>query len=157
MRNNGIDVEQVMEEVNRAIASPHTLLADFWKEKRPTAPCVSFLYPPHSRTLRVNLDMVSRNWEVDPEFEVGSRRRVAGRLVIAFKKLTRGLLRWYVNPIVHQIRKFNMLVTRTLFDLANNLDEVSGRVIELEKQEVERRLKELEQKISRLEDGSASS
>jgi hypothetical protein len=109
MQNKGIDVEQVMEEVNRAVAAPHTLLADFWAAERPASPNVSFLYPPHSRSLAVNLDMVSRNWEIDPEFEIGSRRRGVGGVVVTIKKFTRGFLRWYINPIVHQVRKFNML------------------------------------------------
>lgn len=153
MQNKGIDVEQVMEEVNSAVAAPHTLLADFWAEERPQAPNVAFLYPPYSRSLQVNLDMVSRNWEIDPEFEIGSRRQALGGLVVALKKLTRGFLRWYINPIVHQVRKFNMLVTRTLHDLANNLEDASARLSEIEKLEAERRLAELEERLSRLEGG----
>lgn len=153
MQNKGIDVEQVMEEVNRAVAAPHTLLADFWAAERPASPNVSFLYPPHSRSLAVNLDMVSRNWEIDPEFEIGSRRRGVGGVVVTIKKFTRGFLRWYINPIVHQVRKFNMLVTRTLHDLANNVEEASDRLADLEKVEAERRLAELEERLSRLEGG----
>lgn len=153
MKNKGIDVEQIMEEVNRAVAAPRTLLGEFWQEERPQSPNVSFLYPPYSRTLRVNLDMVSRNWEIDSEFELGSRRRGVGGLVVGIKKMTRGFLRWYINPIVHQVRKFNMLVTRTLHDLANNLDDVSERVEALEGSETERRLAELEEKVNRLEGG----
>jgi hypothetical protein len=151
--DKGIDVEQVMEEVNRAVAAPQTLLADFWRDDRPQAPNVAFLYPPYSRTLHVNLDMVSRNWEIDSEFELGSRRRGIGRFVVGIKRMTRGFLRWYINPIVHQVRKFNMLVTRTLHDLSNNLDEVSGRVAQIEAAEAERRLAALEEKVSRLEGG----
>lgn len=147
----GIDVEQVMEEVNLAVAAPHTLLADFWAEERPQAPNLAFLYPPHSKTLEVNLDMVSRNWEIDPEFEVGTRRRAGGAAVVAFKRLTRSLLRWYINPIVHQVRKFNMLVTRTLNDLANNLADVSDRLAALEKAAPESRLDALEESVARLE------
>jgi hypothetical protein len=40
---------------------------------------------------------------------------------------------------VHQVRKFNMLVTRSLLDVSNNLEELSDRVGTLE-----RRLEELE-------------
>lgn len=130
--NKGIDVEQVMGEVNRAVAAPETLLADLWKEERPQAPSLAFLYPPHSKSLRVNLDLVSRNWEVDSEFELGSRRKMTGGVAVAFKGAERKLLRWYINPIVHQIRKFNMLVTRTLFDIGNNLASLEDRVKKLE-------------------------
>ncbi len=153
MQAKGVDVDVVMEEVNRAVAAPDTLLAEFWKEQRVASPNLAFLYPPYSKTLVVNLDMVSRNWEIDPEFELGSRRRLVGRLVVAFKRAARSGLRWYINPIVHQVRKFNMLVTRTLHDLANNLDEVSGRVAELEKSEADERIRALEERLDRLEKG----
>jgi hypothetical protein len=149
----GIDVEQVMEEVNRAVAAPQTLLAEFWQEERPAFPNVAFLYPPLSKTLHVNLDLVSRNWEIDSEFELGSKRRGVGKLLVKVKVLTRGFLRWYINPIVHQVRKFNMLVTRTLHDLSNNLDDVSDRVDRLEQAETERRIAELEERLSRLQGG----
>lgn len=133
MPEKGVDVEQVMEEVNRAVAAPHTLLAEFWKEEGPRSPNLAFIYPPHSKTLQVNLDLVSRNWELDSEFELGSERRGVSRLVVLFKKAVRRMLRWYINPIVHQERKFNMLVTRTLFDVSNNLEELDRRVLLLEK------------------------
>lgn len=132
MLKKGMDVEQVMEEVNRAVAAPETLLADLWKEKRPRAPNLSFLYPPYSKTLEINLDHVAHNWEIDSEFEIGSKRRVIGGLVVALKRVIRLSISWYINPIVHQIRKFNMLVTRTLFDIGNNLDEMNDRIRALE-------------------------
>ena len=153
MKNKDIDVEQVMEQVNEAVAAPSTLLADFWREERPASPNLSFINPPYSKSLAVNLDMVSRNWEIESEFELGTRRRALGGIAVAVKKLTRSLTRWYVNPVVHQVRKFNMLVTRTLYDLANNLEALSERLEAVEKQDASRRLAELEERVSRLEDG----
>lgn len=133
MPEKGVDAGQVMEEVNRAVAAPHTLLAEFWKEEGPRSPNLAFIYPPCSRTLQVNLDLVSRNWEIDSEFELGSQRKGMAKLVVAFKKAVRRMLRWYINPIVHQERKFNMLTTRTLFDIGNNLEELEKRISLLEK------------------------
>lgn len=133
MSEKGVNVEQVMEEVNRAVAAPHTLLDDFWKGEGPRPPNLAFLYPPCSKTLQVNLDLVSRNWEIDGEFELGSRRRGVAGLIVAFKQTVRKLLRWYINPIVHQERKFNMLVTRTLCDIANNLEAMEQRIAGLER------------------------
>lgn len=153
MIEKDIDVDQVMESVNRAVAAPDTLLADFWKEERPKAPNLAFLYPPYSKSLQVNLDLVSRNWEIDSEFELASSRRAVGRLVVALKRLLRSLMRWYVNPITHQVRKFNMLVTRTLFDLNNNLEETQDRVSDLEKADLGKRLEELAARVDRLEGG----
>ncbi|MBU4301815.1 MAG: hypothetical protein KKE79_09185 [Actinobacteria bacterium] len=153
MRKEGVSVEQVMEEVNRAVAAPQTLLADLWAEEKPNAPNLSFLYPPHSKSLEVNLDLVSRNWEVDGDFEITSRRRLAGGLAVSLKRFLRGLLSWYINPILHQVRKFNMLVTRTLYDLSNNVKELQDRVSHIEKRDEEERLLALEQRLERLENG----
>lgn len=133
MAEKGVDAGQLMEEVNRAVAAPQTLLAEFWKEEGPKSPNLAFIYPPYSKTLQVNLDLVSRNWEIDSEFELESRRKGVAKLVVAFKKAARRMLRWYINPIVHQERKFNMLTTRTLFDIGNNLDELEKRISRLEK------------------------
>lgn len=141
MLKKDIDVEQVMEEVNRAVAAPDTLIAELWKEERPKAPNLSFLYPPYSKSLQVNLDHVSRNWEIESDFELGSKRRAVGGLVVAMKRVIRAGLSWYINPIVHQVRKFNMLVTRTLYDIGNNLGEMTDRV------------KALEERIERIEKG----
>lgn len=132
MSNRGIDARQAMEAVNRAVAAPSTLLAEFWRDEGSQAPSLSFIYPPRSGTLKVNLDLVGRNWEIESEFEIGSRRRGIGGLVRAVKRAMRSALRWYVNPIVQQERKFNMLVTRTLYDIGNTLEEIEGRLQALE-------------------------
>lgn len=153
MKNKGTSVEQVMEEVNRAVAAPETLIGDFWKDEKVAAPNLSFLYPPYSRSLAVNLDMVSRNWEIESDFELGTRRKSLGGLAVAVKRFTRAMIAWYINPIVHQVRKFNMLVTRTLHDIVNNFEELSARVDELEDLEGDKRLSELEKRIERIERG----
>jgi hypothetical protein len=64
-----------------------------------------------------------------------------GGLVVALKRVIRAGLSWYINPIVHQVRKFNMLVTRTLYDIGNNLEEMTDRI------------KALEERIERIEKG----
>lgn len=151
MANRGVDVEQVMEEVNRAVAAPDTLLADFWKEAPANAPNLAFIYPPFSRTLAMNLDLVSRNWEVDGEFELASRMKLVAGPAVAFKRLVRAALRWYVNPILHQVRKFNMLVTRTLHDLSNNLEALGDRVADLEDAPADGRLEAIERRLEAIE------
>lgn len=133
MREKGVDVEELMEEVNRAVSAPDTLLKDLWRRDKVQSPNVAFLYPPFSRSLEVNLDRVSRNWEIESEFPLGSRRKGLTPLIVALKRFLRGLMSWYINPIVHQIRKYNMLVTRTLHDLANNMGALEERISRLEK------------------------
>ncbi|MBN1288258.1 MAG: hypothetical protein JXA49_01290 [Actinobacteria bacterium] len=148
MTKKGVDIEQVMEEVNRAVAAPETMLAEFWAENRPNAPNLAFIYPPHSKSLQVNLDLVSRNWEIDGDFEIGSRRKFVGGIISAFKKMVKRATSWYINPIVHQVRKFNMLVTRTLYDFNNNLEELESRVARLEELQGGGRTKEADGKLS---------
>jgi hypothetical protein len=48
------------------------------------------------------------------------------------KHVVRSLTAWYMNPVIHEIRKFNMLVTRTLYDINKNIDEVKERLDHLE-------------------------
>jgi len=139
LSEKGYDVETIMEAVNRAVSAPDTLLAEFWREKKPAAPNLAFLYPPHSRSLEVNIDLVSRNWEVDADFPLASKKRFTGLLVVLVKKIVKALTSWYINPIVHQVRKFNMLVTRTLNDVGNNIREMEDRISRLERENEELR------------------
>lgn len=133
MREKGVDVEELMEEVNSAVSAPETLLKDLWRKDEGQAPNIAFLYPPFSRSLEVNLDLVSRNWEIESEFPIGSQRKGLAPLVVAVKRTLRRLLHWYINPIVYQIRKYNMLATRTMHDLANNMEALEERIARMEK------------------------
>jgi 2-polyprenyl-3-methyl-5-hydroxy-6-metoxy-1,4-benzoquinol methylase len=53
------------------------------------------------------------------------------RLVAYTQKITRRLLRWYINPLVEQQNAYNMAVTETLTDAYRRMDELAqalGRI-----------------------------
>lgn len=131
-----VDARQLMGEVNKALDDPSSLIEDFGAMERPPVFNLDFIHPPHARSLRINLGLVSKNWEIDSEVPFSSRRKHLGSLVIMVKHAVRSLTAWYMNPIIHEIRKFNMLVTRTLYDINKNIEEVKERVDRLEEARV---------------------
>jgi hypothetical protein len=132
MDDREVDAEQLMGEIGRAIDDPTTLIEDFGAMERPPVFNLDFIHPPHARSLRINLGLIQKNWEIDSEVPISSKRRYVGRLVIVVKRIVRGLTAWYMNPVIHEIRKYNMLVTRTLFDISKNIDEIKERLNSLE-------------------------
>ncbi len=121
-----------MDEVNRVLSSPHRLVGELSSGGQEKAPNISFLYPPGSKSLERELERIAHSWEIDSEIEIGSNRKFLGWLAVSFKRLTRFFTAWYINPIVDQIRRFNMLLTRGLFEICHCIDDLEKRVCELE-------------------------
>jgi hypothetical protein len=132
MEDREVDAEQLMGEIGKAVDDPTSLIEDFGAMERPPVFNLDFIHPPHARSLRINLGLISRNWEIDSEVPISSKRKYVGRFVIVVKRIVRGLTAWYMNPVIHEIRKYNMLVTRTLFDISKNIDEIKERLDKLE-------------------------
>ena len=137
MKEKPIHVKQLMERVNRTITDSATEL-DIGMVQRPQIFDLDFMYPPHARSLRINLDLLTRSWEIDNEFTMDSHRRVLGPVVIFIKRVVRKLSAWYTNTLVHEVRRFNMVVTNTLLDMNRSIEEIRGRLDTLEKAEEER-------------------
>jgi len=137
MKDKPIHVKQLMERVNRTINDSTTDL-DISMVQRPQVFDLDFMYPPHTRSLRINLDLLTRNWEIDNEFKMDSPRRVLGPVVVFIKRSVRRLSAWYTNPLVHEVRRFNMIVTNTLLDMNRSMEEIRTRLEALEKAEEER-------------------
>ncbi len=121
-----------MDEVNRVISSPSRLVGEISSDRRPRYPNVSFIYPPKSNSFKRELDRISYSWEIESEIEIGSKRKFVGWFAVLFKRLVRVPLAWYLNPIVEQIRRFNMLVTRAFHEVSHALDDLEKRIGELE-------------------------
>ena len=137
MKEKPIHVRQLMERVNRTVTDSASDL-DIGMVQRPQVFDLDFMYPPHARSLRINLDLLTRNWEIDNEYQMESRRRFLGPVVVFVKRTVRRLSAWYTNPLVHEVRRFNMIVTNTLLDMNRSLEEIRGRLDALEKAEEER-------------------
>jgi hypothetical protein len=131
-----VDAQQLMGEVGKALDDPSSLIEEFGAMERPPVFNLDFIHPPHVWSLRINLGLVSKNWEIDSEVPFSSKRKYLGGLVIMVKHVVRSLTAWYMNPVIHEIRKFNMLVTRTLYDINKNLEEVKERLEKLEEAQV---------------------
>jgi hypothetical protein len=67
-------------------------------------------------------DLAERNWAVSAERPLTRRRGLRGAL-LPVKKLLRPLLRWYVEPLVHEQRMFNS----ALLQLVDGLLEREAR------------------------------
>jgi hypothetical protein len=139
MADKSADVRQMMAGVSRAVAEPSILIDDFGRAERPQMYNLDFIYPPYVRSLRSNLDLVLRNWEIENRYEISSKRKYFGWLARVAKRAIRGLTSWYMNPLVNDVRKYNMVVTRTLFDINKNIEEIKDRLDDLEKSEEELR------------------
>jgi hypothetical protein len=136
MEDREVDAQQLMGEIGKALDDPSSMIEDFGAMERPPVFNLDFIHPPHARSLRINLGLISKNWEIDSEVPISSKRKYVGRLVIVVKHAVRSLTAWYMNPVIHEIRKFNMLVTRTLYDINKNIDEVKERLDNLEEAQV---------------------
>ncbi|MCJ7652518.1 MAG: hypothetical protein MUO75_02325 [Actinobacteria bacterium] len=140
MKDWGVDPKQLMEGVGRIIADPAAVIDDTGKAERPGMYKLDYLdrrYPTHARGPGGNLGLVYRDWEIDNEVDASSTRKFLGRPVVMAKRIVRALTGWYVNPLVRDIRDFNMLVTRTLFDINKNIEELEDSLDSLEKAEAE--------------------
>ncbi|MBM4466540.1 MAG: methyltransferase domain-containing protein [Chloroflexi bacterium] len=77
-------------------------------------------------TAPFNLEQVHATSRVNPHLPIAWPRWPAGivpKLVALAQKVTRRLLRWYINPIVEQQNAFNAAVTRALEALTAQLQQ----------------------------------
>ncbi|WP_337103799.1 class I SAM-dependent methyltransferase [Paenibacillus sp. YIM B09110] len=107
----------------------------------------------HDKTnqLIVELGLVNRLWNVNPEHEITSHRQVVGKFIVFGKKVMRKVLRWYVSNTFHKQREFNASVTRTLNLLYGRLNEYSEKfhVMDEEISLLQERILQLEAELNR--------
>lgn len=140
MKDGGADPKQLMEGVERIIANPAAVIDKNASVERPWMYSLNHLdrrYPTRARRPGGDLGLVYRDWDIDNEVDVSPTRKFLGRPVVMAKRIVRALTGWYVNPLVRDIRGFNMLVTRTLFDIDKNIEEIKESLDSLEKAEAE--------------------
>jgi hypothetical protein len=72
---------------------------------------------PHALSLselRRSVEAVNELWYVSAHLPITWDVRIFGRALAYTKRLTRLLLRWYINPIVEQQNRFNSSVARAI-------------------------------------------
>lgn len=141
----GRNVEQLMGEVDAASSADSSMHEEFWKGERPHVFSLVYLFPFPERR-ESEFEQMSRGWDIESMFEIRSQRKLIGPLVVFAKKTILSLTRWYMNPVVYEVKRSNMLAASTLRDLNENLEAVKGRLATLEQAEKElrRRLDDIE-------------
>ncbi len=81
-----------------------------------------------SRELRKSIAEVSDAWYISAHLPVTWNTPIVGRLVSYWKRGSRILLRWYINPIVEQQNAFNAAVARTVRQLAAQQDRLADEL-----------------------------
>lgn len=79
----------------------------------------------------VNLDMVQATARVNPHLPIAWPEWPPGivpKIVASLQKVTRRLLRWYINPIIAQQNEFNAATAQALADLAVEMRAGDARV-----------------------------
>jgi len=139
MNDGGADVKRLMTEVSGVIDDPSGAVEAFARGERRQVFNIDCAYAAQSESFRSDLDRLLQSWEIQIAYEPGSGGKPPGWLAAAVKKAVRALTGWYMNPLVHDVRRFNMLVARTLSDVSQSMDEIKDRLDSLEKSEAELR------------------
>lgn len=148
MRHDDVEaepLEQLMEDVKWAMTADSSMHEEFWKGKRPHVFSLSYLCPFPTKP-DSELDLLYREWDIESMFEIQSQHKFIGPLVVLVKQLILALTRWYMNPVIHEVKRINVLMARTLRDVNENIYETRERLAGLEEAE-----KELRERIARLE------
>ena len=130
------EVKDLMEKAETLLDASSGEVAMPVGEERPPFYNLDFVYPERAKGVGGDLGMLFESWEVAREEGAPSRRRFGGLVALA-KKMIRKLTDWYMNPLVRDIRRFNMQVTRTLAKVSADLDAIDERLDGLEEARVE--------------------
>lgn len=138
-------IGQLMDEVGAAAEADSSMHEEFWKGERPQVFSLAWMFPFPER-LESEFEQMSRAWDIEGLFEIRSQRKFIGPVIVFAKKIILSLTRWYMNPVLFEVKRANMMAADTLRDLNEGLDAVKGRLSALEKAEEEllRRLDDME-------------
>lgn len=92
------------------------------EEREPTSGLVSLAQLRQRQVVNSHLPI---GWPTMPN-------NVLHKFVAYAKKVTRRLLRWYINPLVDQQNRFNAAVVNTISDQSKVIEPVEQRVSDLE-------------------------
>ncbi|HET6313711.1 MAG TPA: hypothetical protein VFH60_07745, partial [Chloroflexia bacterium] len=107
---------------------------------------------PHALSLaelRRSVEAVNEVWFVSAHLPITWDVRIFGRMLAYAKRVTRLLLRWYINPIVEQQNRFNSATARAV-TVMNAYQERMTREWML----LEERVAKLEEEVRGREAGS---
>jgi hypothetical protein len=90
-------------------------------------------------------------WNIDGNAIIHSRRRFRGAWLIRFQILTRRLTWWFLEPILQQIRLFQLNTSHAVDGLAQNQEALMAHVTAMPQKEWESRLEALEAEVVALQ------
>ncbi|HEX8221233.1 MAG TPA: hypothetical protein VF914_18730 [Chloroflexia bacterium] len=104
---------------NGSSADVATVLGDLREQIRQRRAHLAINDPndPHALSLaelRRSVEAVNEVWFVSAHLPITWDVRIFGRLLAYAKRVTRLLLRWYINPIVEQQNRFNSATARAV-------------------------------------------
>jgi len=116
--SDGQDVEVLLGDVAEAIRQ--------WEEGAPLLLDLSITLGETSKVSE-RASRLKEQWNVDSSAIIHSTRPALGPWIIRFQNLVRKFTWWYLEPIVHQIRAFQMSTALTANGLAQNQEKLLDR------------------------------
>jgi len=131
------DVEAVMDAVGNALHE--------W-EGGGALPLALSLVQSQNERLTDKARQLGLQWNLDSNAIIHSTRPRLGPWIIRFQRIVRRLTWWFTEPILLQIRMFQMNAAQLMNGLAQNQEAMLARTLEL--QTLNQRVEALERKLN---------
>ena len=142
VRANASDVEAMMDSVAEALLD--------WERGESLPLDLSMIYD-HSNRLAEDAHNLWYQWNFDGNAVVHSMRPGLGPWIIRFQLLVRRLTWWFLEPILQQIRLFQMNAARLIIELARNQRLLATRFDSVSREDWMERIEMLEAQIEELQ------
>ncbi|WP_394884859.1 methyltransferase domain-containing protein [Clostridium butyricum] len=97
-----------------------------------------------------NLEDVNRYYYIDSYRPIKSHRKIIGKVIILYKKITRKLLKWYINPIVKDQNLYNSYNTKVLNATKCTIENLKRKTGEIH--QVNDKVNQVDNKVSKVSD-----
>ncbi len=146
------DVEIVMKDVAEALRR--------WEEGE-AHPLSTSLLQGQLKNLTQHTRQLRLQWNIDGNAIIHSTRPRLGPWIIRFQLLVRRLTWWFLEPILQQIRRFQMNTALILDSLAQNQETLTAQLIPAETHSeqlrtLENQIEVLRKRLDKLERKNAS-
>jgi hypothetical protein len=130
---------RVMAGVDGLLSEPAGKSAECRGEGGPRVFNLDSVCVAEARSSSIDMEPLLRGCPGESAVTITSSRKHFRWLAVAAKRAVWKLTGWYMNPLVQDVRTFNVLVARTLADVGSSIDESKARLDELERAEAELR------------------
>jgi SAM-dependent methyltransferase len=145
IRNNDINVEEIMEKIRENIRRRQTageLPPDSDILNSPLS--CSYTYPKPDDSLQRDFTYISSNWDIhNNSYTISSHHPIIGRVLVKGRQLVHGEIRRYIDPVISWQTEFNACTVRILTRVSNEQTEFDRRIL----QKIDIAIREIESKI----------